>query len=222
MPASCPPGRFVESGTYVGYSRPLECAVPRAIVCERRKRTGSWRGCGQRRRGARRDADLAGRGRGPGHSCRRDRAATSRQGRDRRAVRTEPVRQVDDQPRARLCQPAGRLLSVFRERLLWRRLHARGRLPSVLRPRSGVGGQGALLDQELQADRVRDARAVELQRPSDEGYPRRLPGRATGRLLRDWAGLGSRTIAPTSASRPATWPAISPSGRRRGHDSTSK
>ena len=94
------------------------------------------------------------------------------EGRHRRALRPHPVREGDDEHRERVRQSAERRVSLLRERLLWRRLHARSRLPSVLRPRGGVGGQRSLLDQELQADRVRDAGAVELQRSPDKGHPR--------------------------------------------------
>ena len=96
MPASCPPRRFVESATSVGYSRPLECAVRRAIVCERRKPNRPWRGRGRSGRGAARRCCLAGRGRGPGDARGRDCPEAGGEGRHRRAVRPHPLREADD------------------------------------------------------------------------------------------------------------------------------
>ena len=99
--------------------------------------------------------------------------------------------------------PPSGFYPVHRQRLFRRRLHAWSRLPAVLRARSGLGREGPVLDQELQADRGRNPHAVEQRWPLDGGHSRRLAGRPADWLLRDRPGQRPKTTARTSeSSRP--------------------
>ena len=93
-------------------------------------------------------------------------------------------------PGGELRQPAQWFLSGIQQHLPGRRIHARRRVPAVLRARRGLERTGAVLDQELQTGRDRRAHPVVHQRPLDGGCPCRLARCDTGRLLR--AGHGRR------------------------------
>ena len=189
------------AGLYVGYSRPLECAVRRVIVCEGRKRRAgrrpgwplSWPRCWL----------VAGTA-----AAQDTRAGEIAQKQEEKAAASQPYKpsgyeKIMTGLENSFVSPPSGILPLLRQRLFRRRLHAWRRLPSVLRTRGGLGREGPVLDQELQADRGRNPHAVELQRALDGGHPRRLAGRAADRLLRDSARTRRRTIARTSRIKQA-------------------
>ena len=97
----------------------------------------------------------------------------------------------------RVPRAAERLLSVLRQRLLRRRLYARGRVPAVLRRPDPRRREGSLFDLGLQADRGQHRFVGARRRAGRSARPRRAG--ATRRRWRStaWAWTVPRT-APTT------------------------
>ena len=132
----------------------------------------------------------------PGDARRSDRRRTGREGHTSRPVRAalgrEPaVERAQDARRAALG-----LLSVLRQRLQRRRLHARRRLSPVHRRSHALERRRAVFGEGLQADRGRRDLARALVGP-----PRSSRHRRCGATPRRWPITGSASTAPPTPTR---------------------
>ena len=147
-----------------------------------------------------------------GHPAGRNRTGSSREGHTPGAVRDQqgrtPDRQAGSSPRWRTARPA----SLLRERLLWRRLHARRRVYAHAEHLQHDRRPWQLHDRRLQARRGRVRRTAPLQAPrpaldrSAAGAKRRRSASTA------WEPRRRRTTARTTAS---SNPTRRPSSRSR-------
>ena len=162
----------------------------RAIVCERRKRAGvgALVGC----RGGRGARALAGHGQGPGHAHRRNHAKQEEKAATSQPYKPSGYEKFMTGLENSFVSPPSGVFPFFGSVYSGGGFTLGAGYRQFYAARSGLGSEGPVLDQELQADRGRNPHAVEQQWPLDGGHSRRVAGRAADRLLRDRPGLARR------------------------------